>query len=78
VAASARASVLILLAAAAVIGALELLDSLVGSTPAQITSEPWSPLNALTGVGRVAFLAAIGVAATSAALAAAKRMRRTR
>jgi len=75
---SARASVFILLAATAVIGALLLLASLAGGAPEQITPEPWSALNALSGVGRIAFLAAVGAAATSAVLATASRLRKRR
>lgn len=73
---SARAAALILLAAAAVIGTLLLLASLLSGAPEQITPEPWSVLNALTGVGRIAFLAALGAAATSAVLATSNRLRK--
>ncbi len=75
---SVRASVLILLAATAVIGALELLGGLVGGPPEQITSQPWSALNALSGVGRLVFLAALGAAAASAVLATSSRLAKRR
>ncbi len=75
---SARAAALILLAAATVIGTLLLLASLLGGAPEQITPEPWSVLNALTGVGRIVFLAALGAAATGAALATSNRLRERR
>lgn len=61
---SLRASALILLAASAVIGVLEIVDALVTSTAVQIPSGSWSALSALTGLLRVAGLAAIGAAAT--------------
>ncbi len=75
---SARASLLILLAAATVIGTLQLLSSLVGGPPEQITSQPWSALNALSGVGRLVFLAALGAAATNAVLATSSRLAKRR
>jgi len=75
---STRASVFILLAATAVIGSLLLLASLVGGAPEQIRWEPWSALAALSGVGRIVFLAAVGAAATSAVLATASRLRKRR
>ncbi len=75
---SARASVLILLSAATVIGTLQLLSSLVGGAPEQITSQPWSALNALTGVGRIAFLAALGAATSSAVQATSNRLQKRR
>ncbi len=54
------------------------MGALAGGAPEQITPEPWSALNALSGVGRIAFLAALGAAATSAVLATSNRLRKRR
>lgn len=64
------------LAAAAVAGVLELADLLSGTAPVNVADPAWSPLEALVGVLRVAFLAAVGVAGTSAVLAVGRRLRR--
>lgn len=70
---SLRATALILVAAAAVVGVLELVDTFLTSASVQISSEPWSALSALTGLLRVAGLAAIGAFATWMVLTAHQR-----
>lgn len=72
---SLRASAWILLAAAVVIGGLELLDTVVSSAPADIAPQPWSPSAALGGVVRVVGLAAIGAMITAVVLGVRPRLR---
>lgn len=72
---SVRASACILLVAASIIGALELVDQLATtSAPAEISPQPWAPLGALTGVLRLALLAALGVAVTAVATGLTRRV----
>lgn len=70
---------LILLAAAAVVGVLELVDAFLTSATVQIVQiapEPWPVPSPLTGVLRVAGLAAVGVATTGVVLAVVRRFGR--
>jgi len=73
---SLRASAWILLAAAVVIGGLELLDTVVSRAPADIAPQPWSPSAALGGVVRVVGLAAIGAMITAVVLGVRPRLPR--
>ena len=61
-----RATAWLMLAAAVVMGALALVGVATNSAPVDIVPEAWSPLGAVTGVLRVAFVAALGVAVSAA------------
>ena len=70
-----RATLWILLAAAAVGGVLELADLASGTAPVEVADPAWTQLGALGGLGRLALLAAVGTATTVAVLAVAARLR---
>ena len=69
VATTVRASAAILLAAALVVGVLQVVDVVGPGAPVRVADPSWSPLGALAGLGRVALLAALGAAATAIVLA---------
>ena len=76
VATTAGASVWLLLAAALVVGALQVVDVVGPGAPVRLAAPSWSPLGALAGLGRVALLAALGAAATAIVLALRRRLAR--
>ena len=75
VATTARASVWLLLAAALVVGALQVVNVVGPGAPVRLADPSWSPLGALAGLGRVALLAALGAAVTASVLALGRRLR---